>query len=548
MDDCSAVLNNADVERSNWSDVVVHDFWGTHIRSVHSHKSYRPLTVLSFRLNCALARGHSAWLYYSTNALMHAGCAALVWKVADVLFQQHHHRLESANATENLQDSSPTAATGRKEIAVEKKENLVGSVTVALDGDLRERTSDPPPLRSSKRAPTKAVSGTALTEARKGKKKVVRRTNSGRAAFKKSARDVVMDSDANEEAAPPASKKTKKARPSTRLPSTNETKCVEAPHQQGFDLTSFMASFEPDRASVQSAPVPSDHTTDAASPPSNSVPLQVNSAVTIADNMSSSIVTAPNTKGALPPSEVCYLTSASFPEGAKNAKGDYNPPQAYLLAASRMFRAFGTQTGKHLSAMSFVLWMRELERVKFRATPAVLVEAAEMDSLEDGSSNVNFTSDFSTTARLPVAKISCASYDDILDAIHGLSSLGHEVWYDRMRKLTTRLRAFVSKNKSADLDNNPARVRLTLLYTNKFLDSALVLMQSDEPLWWSGYCESLRSVEYQSPSWTMALLSALNQAAPEPLENRKGVSGGQRTKDSHAKVVVRLPFQIGFDS
>ncbi|OWY91123.1 hypothetical protein PHMEG_00040429 [Phytophthora megakarya] len=169
-----------------------------------------------------------------------------------------------------------------------------------------------------------------------------------------------------------------------------------------------------------------------------------------------------------------------------------------------MFRAFGTQTGKPLSAMSFVLWMRELECVKFRATPAVLMaifsgrlgcrgltimhfkEASEMESLEDGSSNVNFSSDCSATAGLPVAKTSCASYDDILDAVHGLSSLGHEVWYDHIRKLTARLRAFVSKNKSADPANTPARVRLTLLYTNKFLGTALAFMQSDEPQWWSG--------------------------------------------------------------
>ncbi|OWZ06698.1 hypothetical protein PHMEG_00021017 [Phytophthora megakarya] len=217
--------------------------------------------------------------------------------------------------------------------------------------------------------------------------------------------------------------------------------------------------------------------------------------------------------------------------------------------------------------MSFILWMRELECVKFRATPILMAifsgrlecrglsimhfkEAAEMESLEDGSSNVNFSSDFSATAGLPVAKISCASYDGILDAVHGLSSLGHEVWYAHMRKLTAHLRAFVSKNESTDPGNNPARVRLTLRYTNKFIGTALAFIQSDEPQWWSGYCESLRSVEYQSPSWTMALLSALNQAAPDSLENRKGGSGRQRAKDSqresHRRPAIpdRIPLLI----
>ncbi|KAG6594274.1 Secreted protein [Phytophthora cinnamomi] len=46
--------------------------------------------------------------------------------------------------------------------------------------------------------------------------------------------------------------------------------------------------------------------------------------------------TSLNSKGEMPPAEVCYLTTASFPDGAKKAKGDYNPPQAHLLAASRM--------------------------------------------------------------------------------------------------------------------------------------------------------------------------------------------------------------------
>ncbi|OWZ03829.1 LOW QUALITY PROTEIN: hypothetical protein PHMEG_00024377 [Phytophthora megakarya] len=131
-DDRSAVLTNADVQRSSWSDVFSHDFWGTHIRSVHSHKSYRPLTVLSFRLNYVLARGHSAWLYHFTNALVHALCAVLVWKVADVLFQQHQRRLESESGTENPQDSSPTAATARMKMTMEEKDKMVGSVTAGL--------------------------------------------------------------------------------------------------------------------------------------------------------------------------------------------------------------------------------------------------------------------------------------------------------------------------------------------------------------------------------------------------------------------------------
>ncbi|EGZ13994.1 hypothetical protein PHYSODRAFT_335676 [Phytophthora sojae] len=34
---------------------------------------------------------------------------------------------------------------------------------------------------------------------------------------------------------------------------------------------------------------------------------------------------AMNNKGEKPPTKACYLTTASFPEGLKKAKGDYNP-------------------------------------------------------------------------------------------------------------------------------------------------------------------------------------------------------------------------------
>ncbi|POM61718.1 hypothetical protein PHPALM_29232 [Phytophthora palmivora] len=133
--------------------------------------------------------------------------------------------------------------------------------------------------------------------------------------------------------------------------------------------------------------------------------------------------TAPNARGELPPPELRYLTYSSVPDGWKKAKGDYNPPQTHLLAANRMFWTFGS--GKHISAIAFVLSLQELEYVRFQATPAVLMaifsgclrsrgltpmdfkEASEMECLEDGSTNVNF-------------------------AIHGLNAFGQEVWYDHI--------------------------------------------------------------------------------------------------------------------
>ncbi|GMF48085.1 unnamed protein product [Phytophthora fragariaefolia] len=119
--------------------------------------------------------------------------------------------------------------------------------------------------------------------------------------------------------------------------------------------------------------------------------------------------------------------------------------------------------------------------VKFQATPSVLMvifsghlgsrgltlthfkEVSDMDNLDDGSTNANYSSDFSPSAVLPYARFACSSYEDILDAIHG-----QEMRYGHMLKLASRLRAVVSKNKSVDPSNTPVCVRLTLLYRSQW--------------------------------------------------------------------------------
>ena len=50
FDDVSAVKDNKDLRAtSNLWNVFKHDFWGTPMSKEHSHKSYRPVCVLSFR-------------------------------------------------------------------------------------------------------------------------------------------------------------------------------------------------------------------------------------------------------------------------------------------------------------------------------------------------------------------------------------------------------------------------------------------------------------------------------------------------------------------
>jgi len=53
FDDAEALINNKDVHTGtdavSLSDVFLHDFWGSQLALNTSHKSYRPLTVLTFR-------------------------------------------------------------------------------------------------------------------------------------------------------------------------------------------------------------------------------------------------------------------------------------------------------------------------------------------------------------------------------------------------------------------------------------------------------------------------------------------------------------------
>lgn len=49
FDDSEAIVKNEAVKSKSWLYPFYTDFWGTNISSNLSHKSYRPLTVWTFR-------------------------------------------------------------------------------------------------------------------------------------------------------------------------------------------------------------------------------------------------------------------------------------------------------------------------------------------------------------------------------------------------------------------------------------------------------------------------------------------------------------------
>ncbi|XP_026971691.1 protein O-mannosyl-transferase TMTC4 isoform X5 [Sagmatias obliquidens] len=67
-------------------DLWHHDFWGNQLSSNTSHKSYRPLTVLVFRMNCYLSGGFHPLSFHVVNILLHSGISILLVDVFSVLF------------------------------------------------------------------------------------------------------------------------------------------------------------------------------------------------------------------------------------------------------------------------------------------------------------------------------------------------------------------------------------------------------------------------------------------------------------------------------
>ncbi|XP_072529171.1 protein O-mannosyl-transferase TMTC2 [Salminus brasiliensis] len=76
-DDSRAIKTNPDLlPETPWTNILYDDFWGTLLTHSGSHKSFRPLCTLSFRLNYALG-GLEPWGYHLVNVALHCCVTAL---------------------------------------------------------------------------------------------------------------------------------------------------------------------------------------------------------------------------------------------------------------------------------------------------------------------------------------------------------------------------------------------------------------------------------------------------------------------------------------
>ncbi|KAG1660752.1 Transmembrane and TPR repeat-containing protein 4 [Nymphon striatum] len=79
FDDSEAIVNNNDIQLGTpLSKLFLNDFWGTTIFSNSSHKSFRPLTILSFRLNHWLHGSLEPHVFHLANIILHALVCVLV--------------------------------------------------------------------------------------------------------------------------------------------------------------------------------------------------------------------------------------------------------------------------------------------------------------------------------------------------------------------------------------------------------------------------------------------------------------------------------------
>ena len=88
FDDTAAVVINDDIRpTAPWADLLWNDFWGTPMRSIASHKSYRPLTVATFRLNYMLHELQPLG-YHLVNVLLHSAVCYLYVLLCGVVFSE----------------------------------------------------------------------------------------------------------------------------------------------------------------------------------------------------------------------------------------------------------------------------------------------------------------------------------------------------------------------------------------------------------------------------------------------------------------------------
>lgn len=117
FDDVSAILDNKDLRPSTpLKNLFLNDFWGTPMAEERSHKSYRPLTVLTFRLNYLLTELAPA-SYHLLNLLLHAVVCVLFLGVCRIFLDKNSSLVAALLfAVHPIHTEAVTGVVGRAEL------------------------------------------------------------------------------------------------------------------------------------------------------------------------------------------------------------------------------------------------------------------------------------------------------------------------------------------------------------------------------------------------------------------------------------------------
>uniref|UniRef100_A0A8D0BWE7 Protein O-mannosyl-transferase TMTC3 n=1 Tax=Salvator merianae TaxID=96440 RepID=A0A8D0BWE7_SALMN len=117
FDDVSAILDNKDLHPSTpLKNLFLNDFWGTPMSEERSHKSYRPLTVLTFRLNYLFSE-LNAVSYHLLNIIFHAIVCVVFLKVCKLFLDNRSSLIASLLfAAHPIHTEAVTGVVGRAEL------------------------------------------------------------------------------------------------------------------------------------------------------------------------------------------------------------------------------------------------------------------------------------------------------------------------------------------------------------------------------------------------------------------------------------------------
>ncbi|XP_019850995.1 PREDICTED: transmembrane and TPR repeat-containing protein 1-like [Amphimedon queenslandica] len=123
FDDHRAILTNDDLDSKKTSiyELFSHDFWGGGMHRKESHKSYRPLTVITYRLLNYEFAGLEPFGYHLVNVILHAIVSMLFLQVAEIVLGPHGDKEWSTMAallfaTHSIHTEAVASVVGRAEL------------------------------------------------------------------------------------------------------------------------------------------------------------------------------------------------------------------------------------------------------------------------------------------------------------------------------------------------------------------------------------------------------------------------------------------------